>query len=238
MPPVGVAVFPQLLRSFMSYRLGPEPSRSTWPHHHEPADAHGSVGRVMVPRPIRKLFIEDCQEVRRPRARLTAIGCGDSLARPRFRSSAQVVPPPRTRRSQRDHKSRLTASMAQLQGHPPTGRGAGGGQGRLSLHQPDAHVAPVQGRNAERCPNVGIVRPPQRHPHPPLAHGVVFRYKSIVGDGLRARSPDDWPFRRRSVRPPCGERFRLQWSGSCEAPGISHWKPEVTVGYSHTRRAR
>ena len=87
------------------------------------------------------------------------------------------VPPPRTRRSQRDHKSRLTASMAQPQGYPPTGRGAGGGQGRLSLHQPDAHVAPVGERHAERCPDFGIVRPPQRHPHPPLAHGVVFRYK-------------------------------------------------------------
>ena len=59
-PLVSVAVFTQLLRSFMSCRLGPEPSRSTWPHHHEPSDAHGSVGRVMVPRPIRsrRLFIE------------------------------------------------------------------------------------------------------------------------------------------------------------------------------------
>ena len=41
----------------------------------------------------------------------------------------------------RDHKSRLTASRAQPQGHPPTGRGAGGDRGRLSLHQPDAYGA-------------------------------------------------------------------------------------------------
>ena len=45
----------------------------------------------------------------------------------------------------RDHKSRLTASRAQPKGHPPTGRGAGSGRGRLSLHQPDAYVARQNG---------------------------------------------------------------------------------------------
>ena len=102
----------------------------------------------MVPRPTRnrRLFIEECQEVRRPRARLTAIGCGDSFARPRFRSSAQwrstaanQTQPAATIRG------RLTASRAQPQGYPPTGRGAGGGRGRLSLHQPDAYVARQNG---------------------------------------------------------------------------------------------